>query len=95
MGHFHKIGRVGGCLLNEVSKHEIDDDVNCVMMASENDQLLLGHAQIVKPLMNSEKIYFSKGSNLDNFNGMNHKNIYKIYNAFMAPSYSVVLCLTV
>ena len=55
MGHFQKIGRVGGCLLNEVSKHEIDDDVNCVMMASENDQLLLGHAQIVKPLMNSEK----------------------------------------
>ena len=95
MGHFQKIGRVGGCLLNEVSKHEIDDDVNCVMMASENDQLLLGHAQIVKPLMKSEKMYFSKGSNLDNFNGMYHKNIYKIYNAFMAPSYSVVLCLTV
>jgi hypothetical protein len=39
------------------------------MMASENDQLLLGHAQIVKPLMKSEKMYFSKGSNLDNFNG--------------------------
>jgi hypothetical protein len=35
------------------------------MMASENDQLFLGHAQIVKPLMNSEKFYFSKGSNLD------------------------------
>ena len=59
------------------------------MMANENDQLFLGHAQIVKPLMNYEKMYFSKGSNLDNFNGMNHKNIYKIYNAFMAPSYSV------
>jgi hypothetical protein len=28
--------------------------------------------------MNSEKFYFSKGSNLDNFNGMCHKNIYKI-----------------
>ena len=25
------------------------------MMASGNDQLFLGHAQIVKPLMNSEK----------------------------------------
>jgi hypothetical protein len=37
------------------------------MMASENDQLFLGHAPIVKPLMNSEKFYFSKGSNLDNF----------------------------
>ena len=48
------------------------------MMASENDQLFLGHAQIVKPLMNSENFYFSKGSNLDNFNGMCHKNIYKI-----------------
>jgi hypothetical protein len=36
------------------------------MMASENDQLFLGHAQIVKPLMKSEKFYFSKGSNLDN-----------------------------
>ena len=48
------------------------------MMASENDQLFLGHAQIIKPLMNSEKFYFSKGSNLDNFNGMCHKNIYKI-----------------
>ena len=76
--HFHKIGRVGGCLLNEVSKHEIDDDVNCVMMASENHQLCLGHAQIVKPLMNSENFYFSKGTNLDNVNGMCHKNIYKI-----------------
>jgi hypothetical protein len=52
------------------------------MMASENDQLFLGHAQIVKPLMNSEKFYFSKGINLDNFNGMCHTNIYKIYNAF-------------
>jgi hypothetical protein len=48
------------------------------MMASENDQLFLGHAQIVKPLMNSEKFYFSKGINLDNFNGMCHTNIYKI-----------------
>ena len=47
-------------MYNEGSKHEIDDDVNCVMMASENDQLFLGHAQIVKPLMNSEKFYFSK-----------------------------------
>jgi hypothetical protein len=65
------------------------------MMANENDQLFLGHAQIVKPLMNSEKMYFSKGSDLDNFNGMYHKNIYEIYNAFMAPSYSVVLYLTV
>jgi hypothetical protein len=36
------------------------------MMASENHQLFLGHAQIVKPLMNSENFYFSKGSNLDN-----------------------------
>jgi hypothetical protein len=64
-------------LYNEGSKHEIDDDVNCVMMASENDQLFLGHAQIVKPLMNSEKFYCSKGSNSDNFNGMCHKHIYK------------------
>ena len=48
------------------------------MMASENDQLFLGHAQIVQPLMNSEKFHFSKGSNLDNFNGMCHKNIYEI-----------------
>jgi hypothetical protein len=30
-------------------------------MASENDQLLLGHAQIVKPLMNSEKNVLFKG----------------------------------
>jgi hypothetical protein len=65
------------------------------MMANENDQLFLGHAQIVKPLMNSEKIYFSKGSDLDNFNGMYHKYIYEIYNAFMVPSYSGVLYLTV
>jgi hypothetical protein len=48
------------------------------MMASGNDQLFLGHAQIVKPLMYSEKVYFSKGSNSDNFNGMCHTNIYKI-----------------
>jgi hypothetical protein len=40
------------------------------MMASENVQLFLGHAQIVKPLMDSEKFKFSKGNNLDNFNGM-------------------------
>jgi len=40
------------------------------MMASGNDQLFLGHAQIVKPLMNSEKFSCSKGSNSDNFNGM-------------------------
>jgi hypothetical protein len=65
-------------LYNEGSKHEIDDDMNCVMMASENDHLFLGHAQIVKPLMNSEDVYFSKGSNSDNLNGMCHKNIYKI-----------------
>jgi hypothetical protein len=65
-------------LYNEGSKHEIDEDVNSVMMASENDQLFLGHAQIVKPLMYSEKFYFSKGSNSDNFNGMCHTNIYKI-----------------
>jgi hypothetical protein len=48
------------------------------MMASENDQLFLGHVQIVKPLMNSEKFCFSMGSNSDNFNGICHKNIYKI-----------------
>jgi hypothetical protein len=48
------------------------------MMASENHQLFLGNAQIVKPLMNSENVYLSKGSNLDNVNGMCHKNIHKI-----------------
>jgi hypothetical protein len=36
------------CLYNEGSRHEIDEDVNSVMMASGNDQLFLGHAQIVK-----------------------------------------------
>jgi hypothetical protein len=48
-----------------MSKHEIDDDVNCVMMASENDQLFLGETSFYKhpstlPIL-KKKIIFDVG----------------------------------